>query len=492
MKKSHKEHRKNGSILLATATMVILATLIAIAAGKALRSSVELHVAEQEAAKHGESTLDALRALLADLTDQIDDIHSGEQPTTEQPYELYEYGGGFAVGALLEVSEQELGGSEYFVPLASRVNVNVASREMLEELGVLSDAAIESILRARDEGPLRDLSGVLQEGSQVGQGDDSLGSLEPGDVLTAWSFDLEMPVDETLREALGGEYRIDLSAEAVDVNELIEIVRDEVDAGAANALAAVFESSGSADSPLASRADVAFRLLNSSVTPEALGGVLDLVRFSDSSHTAGRIDLNGASAEVLASLPGLTSEEASLIVLARDTLDSEETGRVTWPLEQQIVRAEVFAEFVDLVTTRSTQFEVRVGLQIEDDGGGRFDFSSLSNEEGFALPPALESLPVSRFRAVVDVGLENVRVLDVRDESLLLYKESMERARMMLQQASEESRLDATFEEGDRGVARVGGIEPGGADVEQPGESSVSFSDLARWLIPQRDAGGEQ
>jgi DNA uptake protein ComE-like DNA-binding protein len=115
---------------------------------------------------------------------------------------------------------------------------------------------------------------------------------------------------------------------------------------------------------------------------------------SGASSTAlvkGLVNINTASAEVLATLPGLDANTAQRIVETRRDLDAETRSTTAWLFSQGVVDAAGFKQIAPLVTARSYQYSVRV--------------------VGFGVP-------CGRFRvieAVVDFSGQTPRIVYLRD-----------------------------------------------------------------------------
>jgi general secretion pathway protein K len=98
----------------------------------------------------------------------------------------------------------------------------------------------------------------------------------------------------------------------------------------------------------------------------------DLVTVEDSVRVAGRVNVNTASIEVLASLPGSSQEVAAAIVARRDEQPFSSPGEVAELLLSQSDGERVFSQMIDSVTTKSSSFLVEaMGLS------GTGDFRTL-------------------------------------------------------------------------------------------------------------------
>jgi len=103
--------------------------------------------------------------------------------------------------------------------------------------------------------------------------------------------------------------------------------------------------------------------IESPVTEANLPAVLD--RFTASQESSGsagrvgRVNVNTASATVLAALPGIDAEAARRIIQARDQLEPDVRTDPAWLLREHLITEADYKALAPLVTGRSEQFHVR-------------------------------------------------------------------------------------------------------------------------------------
>jgi type II secretory pathway component PulK len=100
--------------------------------------------------------------------------------------------------------------------------------------------------------------------------------------------------------------------------------------------------------------------IKSGVSADQLSIVLDrLTTLSGQKrNVSGLVDINQASAEVLAMLPGIDDALAQTIVENRGMLDEQKKGNIAWLYEQDLVSADRFKEIAPRLTAHSYQYRV--------------------------------------------------------------------------------------------------------------------------------------
>jgi DNA uptake protein ComE-like DNA-binding protein len=135
--------------------------------------------------------------------------------------------------------------------------------------------------------------------------------------------------------------------------------------------------------------------LSSSVGKAELALVLDRCTTTNLTNLVGLVNLNTASATVLAAIPGLNAALADAIVAARTGLNPDAQKTPAWLYEDGILNADAFKQVAPYLTTRSYQFNFLV---------------------------AAYSVPAGSYRlleVVVDVAVKPPAVLLLRDVSQL-------------------------------------------------------------------------
>lgn len=99
--------------------------------------------------------------------------------------------------------------------------------------------------------------------------------------------------------------------------------------------------------------------IESGVGSSELPEVVDRLTVLPGKIELGKVNINTASAEVLAALPGFDADLAEQIVSLREQLDAPAKETVAWPYTENLVSADRFKEIVPSLTARSWQFHVR-------------------------------------------------------------------------------------------------------------------------------------
>jgi type II secretory pathway component PulK len=135
--------------------------------------------------------------------------------------------------------------------------------------------------------------------------------------------------------------------------------------------------------------------LGSAITPAELPTLLDHCTTTNDTRLVGLVNLNTASAQVLAALPGMTPALAESVVATRAGLSPDAKKTTAWLLQDGIVTADVFRQVAPYLTTRGYQFHFFV---------------------------AAYAVPTTNYRlveAVVDVASQPPAILLLRDVTRL-------------------------------------------------------------------------
>jgi len=100
--------------------------------------------------------------------------------------------------------------------------------------------------------------------------------------------------------------------------------------------------------------------LASGVGKAELAAVLELFTATDDYYTDGLINVNTASATVLATLPGVDEALAETIVSARGALGPDRKTTIAWLYQEGVLDAAKFKTLAPLLTARSAQFTFQV------------------------------------------------------------------------------------------------------------------------------------
>ena len=135
--------------------------------------------------------------------------------------------------------------------------------------------------------------------------------------------------------------------------------------------------------------------LSSGIGKAELAVLLDRCTTSTLTNLVGLVNLNTASATVLATLPGLNATLADAIVAARAGLNLDAQKTIAWLYEDGVLNADAFKQVAPYLTTRSYQFNFLVAA--------------------YSVPPGSYRL----LEVVVDVAANPPAVLLLRDVSQL-------------------------------------------------------------------------
>jgi hypothetical protein len=98
----------------------------------------------------------------------------------------------------------------------------------------------------------------------------------------------------------------------------------------------------------------------SGITKENLPTLLDLFTTEKKDFFEGLVNVNTASAAVLATLPGIDMPLAESIVSTREDLSPDRLATIAWLYQEGVVNAEKFKEIAPFLTARSYQFHFDV------------------------------------------------------------------------------------------------------------------------------------
>lgn len=437
--------------IMLPAVMLIVVLVALIGATLTAATGAQAHGASASLSRRQARALawSGVQAAMAELADQRVAMLKGATPKLTSEWSLFESGGRRGVVRLVS-----LDADGDAAPEAGRANVNTTPDEPLRTLvGPAADpviaarqggaiAAVESIDLSPAKGenagasgtsPSSGLSAAASPPSASTSGSSSGGEeaprSEPTRVLTALSCDPDVQAgigpggDEH-----AGRRRINLARGWS--KELGEQITARFGAEGAQAVERVM----SAGTKFGSASDIVAVLRQLAVPEGEWGVLLDAYSATQGAYVPGRVDINRASAEVLATVPGMTPESAEAIVGARSRLTEDSRALVTWPLSEGLMSVEQFQAAVDHVTTRCLQWRVRIeaGMVVGgvSGGGGRdnsgtgfaFDSTgdsgrggSISNETRTSNDDWAGRVV---YEAVIDVAAERPRVAYLRDVTL--------------------------------------------------------------------------
>lgn len=196
----------------------------------------------------------------------------------------------------------------------------------------------------------------LSRGSETEIGSSSNAAQSQGpalaDRLTTFSVEPSLARDGSRRAELDGAWA--------------ETMREQLGAAVTPEVAKRLEALVSQQKTIASEKALVEALIALGIEPAAWPPVLDRLTAERGLWRRGRIDINRAPIEVLATLPGVTAERAARIVRERDGLAADERATSAWLVLRGIVEPTEFAELAPRVTTRSFFWRVRFVAGVAD------------------------------------------------------------------------------------------------------------------------------
>ncbi len=451
-----------GLVILVVLVVVTLSALIASSVLLMGESASEEATHDRRGAQSRLAAWSGVQAVMSRLSSQRDDLLDGGAPVLPESWTFPVAGGGPAP-AFRVVG---VGGRMTATSENARLDVNLASAEMLESLPMIDVALARAIVGARPFSSMAELAGVagVTPALLYGEvGDDLVESDAPAslfEVLTVFSFDPNIQRGEGENgEAHRGERRINLGLGWSE--ELERGVTDRWNESAAAVLKNLFEQGES----LERTSDVVGLYRRFGAAPADWVEGLDALTTVDSEHVRGLVDLNRAPPAVLAAIPGIDESAAGEIGDARERLGLDQRTSIVWPVIEGILSEDEFQQASDWLTTRSMQWRVRIE-------GGTQTGSGLARD---ASEAALRDRVV--YECVIDVSSRRPRVAYLRDVT------GLELALAMGRTIEPELELDTE-------------IEREASAVDEPGAMDDAPADLARNLrreapAPDEDEAGE-
>lgn len=466
--------------------LVLLAVLVVVTIA-ALTGSTAMYLAGAEMASAGSSlrriqaralAWSGVQAVMAELADQRDALLDGHEPQLTQAWELFERPEGRGVVRLVAMASG-LAESE-----SAKLDVNDATEEMLAKVPGLDADRARAIVAARTKGPLASIASLagakgledlnLDAFTPAGEEapESSTATPSPARYLTVFSFDpnAQVGVGDNGSEHRG-ELRLNLNTAWSE--ELGRAIDKRFGDGAGAAVKRIMDRG----TTFKTMSDVVSAARQAGLPAEAWVSILDAFTVTEDPFLCGRVDVNRAPAEVLATIPGISEAAASKIVEARPGLDSESRRSVIWLVTQGILTADQFAQAVDYITCRSLQWRVRVEAGFAAAGPGGDDL------------PASEAALTDRvvLEAVIDIASERPRVAYLRDVTLAetaatlaaeLAAEAFPFDEPVTPDLAEAGTVDApeAAEPDGRGLDLSSGLDRGFADLNLGGSSPAANS----------------
>jgi DNA uptake protein ComE-like DNA-binding protein len=365
-----------------------------------------------------------VQAAMTELAQQRDAILRGERPQLTGEWELYaDSAGRRAVVRIIATRMGDLATGEQ-----TRLDVNTAGAEMLAALQI-EEPLVQAIIAARDRRPFASIAELLEVEGMTPEllfGDDwddplpemsdtpslrgapafageGAGPMVLADRLTVFSFDPNVqaglgPGGATHR----GRLRINLNTPWSD--RLAGAIEDRFGRPAMETARGIMASGIKIDSM---GAMIRLAAVNNA-DKRAWPILFDVFTVVDDQYVAGLVNLNDAPAEILACIPGISSDASLKIVEARAQLSPESRQSVLWPLIENILSTEEMASAADHLTTRSSQWR----LTVEGGFVRAEDRSSWAQMAGETLEDRV------MLEAVIDIASERPRIAYLRDVTL--------------------------------------------------------------------------
>lgn len=430
--------------LLMVIGLVIVASVLVTADAAGASSQAELQRTQSRALAWS-----GVQGLMAELAEQRDELLDGQPPRITAEWDLYTLDDGTrGVVRFIDLDPESVG---VITPENARLDVNSATAEMLAMVPGLDQAIAERIVEAREGSPFTSVGQLLQvegitpetlfglSGSESDRpaagleadalaGVEAMGSPEGlAGYLTVFSFDPNVQAGIEGGSDFRGNLRVNLDQSWSD--ELGRAIAERFDQGTADIVKGMMDSGQT----FKTDSELVRVLVDNNLDAEAWPEVLDVFTTSDDQFLRGRVDLNTASAEVLACIPGILPEQAAAIVDAREGIDPSVRLSPCWVVLEGLLSPEDYALAADWVTTRSTQWRVRLEAGIErGDPLSNFDESApLTLDQLLASwdEPAGDTLEHRVvLEAVIDVASTRPRVAYMREVTLLEPVLSMQRA----------------------------------------------------------------
>ncbi|MBU6412654.1 MAG: hypothetical protein KGS45_04215 [Planctomycetes bacterium] len=415
---------RRGSALVAVLVIVVIGVLLAAGIMARAVSRVEDSSLSLRRSASRSMAWSGVRAAMMSLAAQRETLLMGGDAvwTDAKKWEFADPDGpGIWVVSMLPLDQE----GNAALSESALINVNTATEEQLAKVNSLGSAGAAGIMGRRSRGPILAVEQVLH--GSTGTPSDAASPSAPSTDVEATA----VPVSTSVSGEVVGVALTALSADATlmigdgkserfRASELVakdtppeEKARQDERLGAGSGAARVW---GARPAEERSLANLVADLRAANIPAQEWGAVLDGVETSEDLFVLGRIDINRAPEHVLATLPGMTTELAANLVRVRSTLDESGRRDLAWPVVSGAVEAPLFAGLVDLITTRSLQYRVR----IEAGRTTRSDATATDSDE-FGVASNVEAALTDRciFEAVIDVAGEQPRIAYLRDITLL-------------------------------------------------------------------------
>jgi DNA uptake protein ComE-like DNA-binding protein len=407
---SRRLARRRGSLLLGVLLIVMIAAMV----GLSMLSAASLHRGEARGTlRRSQSRALAWSGVLAavsQMESQRSEILAGSEPSLKTAWSLGERS---VIRLIPPTASNGLVVSE-----SAKLDANLGSAEMLAKLDGLASGLEARVVQARSERVFESAEELARvEGITprvlYGEGDPS--PPEANDSTPARAMARKTPLlghltvfstDGTFRAATDANDTQPARIPCARPWSSDEAARPPAILG--EELAKAIEGALKSANGWTNEAQIVQALRRLGIDPKEWGKVLDALTPWTGEVSIGKIDVNRASPEVLATIPGIGPEHASAIADARESLTPHLRSSVAWPLEQGILGQDEFERAIPWLTTRSTMWRIRV------EAGFR-----RGAESDETAPEDAEIGDRSALEAVLDLTGERVRVAYLRDVTYL-------------------------------------------------------------------------
>lgn len=399
---------RRGSLLLGVLIVVMIASMV----GLSMMSAASIHRGESRGTlRRSQSRALAWSGVLAvvsQMESRRDDILAGHEPELKRAWTLGE-------GSIVRLV-QPTGAGTLVASESAKLDVNRATAEMFGKFELLPAGVAARITQSRSERAfesaeeLTRVSGVsasLLYGAASHPAPDSTDAavpIEGQDRSAMLTYLTVFSTDGVFRAgADGSDLRIACAEpwSADDRRRAGSLLGEE--------LATVLEGAIKSANGFRDTTQIVQGLRRLKIDIQQWGKILDALTPEAGEVAVGKVDLNRASAEVLAAIPGIDRERAASIVSTRESLSATLRTSITWPLTQGVLNEDAFEQACNWITARSTMWRVRV-----ESGYRRAETSG----EAAELEDA-EIVDRSALEAVIDITDQRVRVAYLRDVTYL-------------------------------------------------------------------------
>lgn len=432
---------RRGIVLIAVllVTVAMAASLTAMLSGVRGQSDAVFAIAKRHEQRLAARS--AAYAIAAEIGSSRDSVLAGELPEIASSASVIRLEG--ADGWGWTIAENE--GEPVIEALAGRIDANAASDEVVKSL--LADDA-DKLLEARPVRMPGSLRAVLQSGAVEKKA-------EPDRLVQLTLFS----IDPQVRSGVGGPAG-SRGSPRVGVES-----GEPTPSGLSNEGAALFAGISDGSFRPSSLGHVLREAEARGIPEEDWDLLVDAVYVDDAQPKRGLLDLNHASAEVLAALPGMDETLANAIVDRRESISIDDRAGLSWPVREGVIEMGVYADLVDMLTVRSMQIGVRFRVEHERE--------ELGVNEEFSAPVIVDDVPPLEFYGIVDLAGPSPRFMYLRDVTYVKWQGSV---KIEAEGNSYAPETDTVIDSGidSEDIEPIRGTSPVGGDVPDEGSTQDS------------------